>query len=180
MGRDKAALAAPGPGAETLAERTAGLLRVVAGVALEVGPGYTSLDRVDESRPGRGPLAALAEGWGELGRRGWAGPVLVVATDLPHLTAQMLAWLAGYEPGHSVVPLAGGRFQPLCARYEPDDLDVGTRLVESGRRAMGDLVAAIEPRLVPEELWIPAAGDPDCLLDVDTPEDLDALGNGTR
>ena len=180
MGRDKAALAPGGPGALSLSERTAALLVGATEISLEVGPGFTTLDRVDEPMPGRGPLAAIVEGWAELRRRGWADPVIVVATDLPHLTAGMLAWLAACDPGHSVVPMSDGRFQPLCARYEAADLDVATALVESGRRAMGDLVTAIEPRYGPEQVWVPHAGRPDCLVDVDTPEDMDALGGGSR
>ena len=176
MGRDKAALLTDPARGQTLSERTADLLRAVTGVALEVGPGYTNLDGVAESPPGRGPLAAVADGWKDLGRREWNGPVLVVATDLPHLTVEMLHWLAAFEPGESVVPVADGRLQPLCARYEAADLDEAVRLVASGTRKMLDLVSSISPRCVPEEVWVPYAGRPDCLLDIDTPEELAALG----
>lgn len=176
MGRAKAAIIAPRSDGLSLSARTAGLLVAATDAALEVGPGFTSLDRVIESGPGRGPLAAVVDGWAELGRRGWSGPVLVVATDLPHLTAGMLAWLTEYEPGHSVVPIAGGRLQTLCARYQPSDLEAAAGLVESGRRKMLDLVESIGARCVPEDVWVARAGRPDCLVDVDTPEDLDAAG----
>ena len=160
-----------------MSERTADLLVAATSVALEVGPGYTNLDGVAESPPGRGPLAAVADGWKELGRREWTGPVLVVATDLPHLTVEMLRWLAAFEPGDSVVPVADGRLQPLCARYEAADLDEATRLIASGARKMLDLVSSISPRCVPEDVWVPYAGRADSLIDVDTPEELAALGS---
>jgi molybdenum cofactor guanylyltransferase len=176
MGRDKAAIRTDPRDGQTLSERTAGLLRRATELALEVGPGFTSLDRVADSRPERGPLAALVDGTEDLRRRDWTGPVLVVATDLPRLTVEMLHWLAAYEPGVSVVPVANGRLQPLCARYEPGDLDRAAQLVASGERRMLELVSSISPRCVPEDVWGPYAGRPDCLVDVDTPEELAALG----
>jgi molybdopterin-guanine dinucleotide biosynthesis protein A len=175
MGRDKAAVVPGAAGGPTLSQRTADLMLAVVEGAVEVGPGFTTLDRATEPSPGRGPLAAVADGWDDLHRRGWTGPVVVVATDLPNLTVEILTWLTEHEPGSSVVPVAGGRIQPLCARYEPADLDAAVVLVESGARAMGALVAAIRPRCVPDEVWAPHAGRPDCLIDVDRPEDLDAL-----
>jgi molybdopterin-guanine dinucleotide biosynthesis protein A len=178
MGRDKATIRirsngeAPGGGSGTLAQRTADLLRDATEMALEVGPGFTELDHVSESPPGNGPLFAVAAGAAELGHRGWHGPVLVVATDLPRLTSGMLAWLAGHAPGRSVVPLAGARPQPLCARYEPVDLALAGRLVGQGKRSMAALLEAASPLLVAEDTWLSAAGEPGCLDDVDTPAQL--------
>lgn len=162
------------PGGLTLAERTAGLLAAATTTAIEVGPGFSRLPHVCESPPGSGPLAALVAGWAELGRLGHAGPVLVVATDLPRLTSGMLDWLARFGSGRSVVPVARGRLQPLCARYEATDMVRATRLVEDGRRAMSDLLEAADALLAPEAMWGQFAGDPRCLDDVDTPNQLDA------
>lgn len=197
MGRDKAGIvvdhpdappaggARPGgarpdgarPGAVTLAQRTAAALASVADMALEVGPAWSGLPVAPEDPPGAGPLAATAAGWRELRARGWDGPVLVVATDLPHLTTAFLSWLAGYPVEESVMPVAGGRVQPLCARYRPADLDTAAGLVTAGKRSMRDLVAAVGPRLVGEEEWAPVGGA-SALDDVDTPADLDRLGPG--
>ena len=180
MGRDKAAIPVFGVDAEnalpnlTLAERTARLLQAVTEVSLEVGPGFSALDHVTESPAQTGPLAAMSAGGAELRQRGWEGPVLLVATDLPYLTSGLLEWLADREDGRSVVPVANARPQPLCARYEPADMEVATGLVEDGRRAMFDLLDAVNPIYVPEEAWVLYAGDPRCLNDVDTPEHLDA------
>lgn len=162
------------PGGLTLAERTAGLLAAATTIAIEVGPGFSRLPHVCESPPGSGPLAAVVAGWAELVRLGHAGPVLVVATDLPRLTSGMLDWLARFRSGRSVVPVARGHFQPLCARYEPGDLVLATRLVAEGRRAMSDLVEAVDAVLAPEETWSEFAGDPLCLDDLDTPDQFDA------
>ena len=162
------------PSGLTLAERTAGLLAAATTIAIEVGPGFSRLPHVCESPPGSGPLAALVAGWAELGRLGHAGPVLVVPTDLPRLTSGMLDWLVRFRSDRSVVPVARGHPQPLCARYEASDLVLATRLVADGRRAMSDLLEAVDAALVPEETWCEFAGDPRCLEDVDTPDQLDA------
>jgi molybdopterin-guanine dinucleotide biosynthesis protein A len=190
MGRDKALLPVvsdadrrPEPWDFTFAERTGGftfgdrtaeLLLGAADPVLEVGPGFTSLPSVRETPVQSGPLVAMASGGAELARRGWEGPVLVVATDLPRLNAGLLGWMSTFAPGRSVVPLSGGRPQPLCARYRPDDMDLAARLVAEGKRAMRDLIDAADPLLVPEDEWGPASGDPLCLTDVDTPDHLDA------
>lgn len=173
MGRDKASIPSDDPGAgTTLAARTAGLLGSVCRRAVEVGPGHSALPVVDEVGPGRGPLSALVAGWNALKAGGWDGPVLVVATDLPNLTGGMLEWLAGRPGGRSVVPVANGRVQPLCARYSPTDLDRAAQLVADGERSMKALLAATEPELVHESVWAPAVGGVSVLEDVDTPEDL--------
>jgi molybdenum cofactor guanylyltransferase len=158
----------------TLAERTASLLANATTIAIEVGPGFSGLPHVCEAPPGSGPLAALVAGWAELGRLGYAGPVLVVATDLPRLTSGMLDWLARFRSNQSVVPVARGHLQPLCARYEASDLILATRLVAEGRRAMSDLLEAVDAVLAPEETWCEFSGDPLCLDDLDTPDQFDA------
>ena len=161
-------------GGLTLAERTARLLASATTTAIEVGPGFSGLPHMSESPPGSGPLTALVAGWVELGRLDHAGPVLVVATDLPRLSSGMLDWLAQFRSDRSVVPVARGHLQPLCARYEASDLAVAARLVADGRRAMSDLLEALDAVLAPEEIWSEFAEDPLCLEDLDTPDQLDA------
>jgi molybdopterin-guanine dinucleotide biosynthesis protein A len=165
MGHDKADLVV---GSERLGERTAALLRQVAGLVLEVGPGYTSLARTAEEPPGSGPLAALAAGAEALRARHRRGPVLVVATDLPRLTSGYLRMLADHatpSDDHCVVPRdPSGRPQPLCARYSPLALARARALVADGQRSMMALLAE-----VPIEWLDDTEG---VLLDVDTPEDL--------
>jgi molybdopterin-guanine dinucleotide biosynthesis protein A len=160
---------------QSLAGRTAGLLGGVAAPVVEVGPGYSRLPAVREDPPGTGPLAAVAAGHQALRAMGWTGPVLVVATDLPRLTAGLLAWLAEHPSPRSVVPAAGDIPQPLCARYSPPDLDLASVLAAEGRRSMQDLLTRIDALVVVAEEWQPAAGEPDALVDVDTPTDLARL-----
>jgi molybdopterin-guanine dinucleotide biosynthesis protein A len=171
MGRDKASLVLPGS-AESLAARTARLLASVARPALEVGPGRTGLGQVHEEPAGSGPLCAIAAGWRALLERSWTGDVVVVATDLPRLTVEFLAWLASYPGESSVIPVAEGRPQPLCARYCQSDLAAGGALALEGKRSMGDLMMAIRPAKPAEPEWPPGAASHTVLSDVDTPGDL--------
>jgi molybdopterin-guanine dinucleotide biosynthesis protein A len=170
MGRPKATLV--GEGGQTWAQRTAGLLRAAAAMSFEVGPGWSGLPSVVEEPPGSGPLAATVCGWRTLRERGWDGPVLVVATDLPRLTEAMLVWLSRHPAPGSVIPVSGNQPQPLCARYSPTDLRTADDVLAAGGRAMRDLIAAIRPWLVPEEEWSVAAGDVGAVADANTPADL--------
>jgi molybdopterin-guanine dinucleotide biosynthesis protein A len=174
-GRAKAALPV---GSTTLAARTAALVGAVADPAVEVGPGHSGLAAVADTIPRGGPLAAMATGAAWLAGHGWWGPALVVATDLPRLSAPLLAWLAAHPAGGTVVPVdRNGRAQPLCARYQPLALTTAGMLVAAGRRAMGDLLDATPSITYVEAAeWVRATGDPDALVDIDTPADLAAAG----
>jgi molybdopterin-guanine dinucleotide biosynthesis protein A len=172
MGRDKALVTVDG---RSLCLRTAELIAGVADPVVEVGPGYTSLPRAIEAVPHSGPLQAMAAGAAYLAQAGHLGPALVVATDLPRLTAGLLQLLASWPGDASVVPLDGGRPQPLCARYSPAALATAATLVAAGERSMMSLLAQVEVTWLPSSRWIPAAGRPDALVDVDTPEDLAGL-----
>jgi molybdopterin-guanine dinucleotide biosynthesis protein A len=171
LGQDKAALVLPG-GTEPLARRSGRLLAEVTQPALEVGPGQSGLPALLEDPPGGGPLLALAAGTRRLRTLGWTGSAVVIATDLPLLTRGFLAWLAGHPSSLSVVPVLGGVPQTLCARYAPKDLDRAVELAAAGRRALRDLLDGSDALLAGPEVWGPAAGDPEALFDVDTPEDL--------
>src|SRR5262249_51459309 len=95
--------------------------------------------------------------------------------DLPHLTIDLVSWLVEYPSRASVVPVALGVPQPLCARYSARDLDRAVVLAAMGRRAMRDLIDGSDAVLVGPEQWQPAARNPDALDDVDTPEDVARL-----
>lgn len=175
MGRPKATLPI---GTTTLARRTARLVDAVAQPVIEVGPDHSGLPSVPDTIAFGGPLAAVATGAAWLADHGWAGPALVVATDLPRLTPALLAWVVAHPAVGSVVLVdQTGRPQPLCARYQAVDLATAETLVASGRRAMGDLLdAAPSITYVSATEWIGATGAPDALMDVDTPTDLAAAG----
>ncbi len=173
MGRDKATIEV---GGVTLAERSAAILQSATALAVEVGPGASGLPHVTEEPAGSGPLAAVLSGYASLVEQaGSTRPAIVLACDMPEVTVELLTWLANYceapgDPPPSVVPIAGGKPQPLCARWSVADLSRAAELLEAGERslknAFGPDALFVEPQ-VWEEVAPPRAFD-----DLDTPADL--------
>jgi molybdopterin-guanine dinucleotide biosynthesis protein A len=95
--------------------------------------------------------------WGALGglhaaltacRRDWA---IVVACDLPFVTAELFSSLASLRLDHeAVVPIQpDGRPQPLAALYRVDPCrQRATEMIEAGRRRPLDLLEAVNTRPV--------------------------------
>jgi len=95
--------------------------------------------------------------WGALGgvhtaltacKREWA---IVVACDLPFVTAELFSTLAAARLDHeAVVPIqSDGRLQPLAALYRVDPCrQRATELIEAGRRRPLDLLEAVKTRWV--------------------------------
>jgi molybdopterin-guanine dinucleotide biosynthesis protein A len=133
-----------------VAKRSTVLPALPPGVALWVEP--------DEPRH---PLAGVVHALDAAAGR----PVLVVAADLPLLTAGLLRELARHDAGGApaVVAVAGGDLQPLCARYEPAARAALAAALPDGR--VLDAVRALRPALL-------EASDPAVLANVNTPEDL--------
>jgi molybdopterin-guanine dinucleotide biosynthesis protein A len=161
LGQDKAVVVI---GGHRLCDRAAATLSQVASPVVEVGPGRTSLPATQEDPPGDGPLAALAAGAAAL-PPGVA--VLVLAVDMPSVTAEFLRSIALHPATGCVVPVAGGFRQTLCARYSPEAVALSVELVADGERSMRALLDRVDV--------VEVAADPDLFADVDTPEDLQAL-----
>jgi molybdopterin-guanine dinucleotide biosynthesis protein A len=92
-------------------------------------------------------------------------PVVVVAGDMPFVTRSLVAALARERSrgAAAVVPWAGGRLQPLCARYEPRALGAlaGCDLTAP----LSDAVGALGPRILE---W----PDEEPFFTVNSPEDI--------
>lgn len=175
MGRDKAQLVI---GESTLAVRIASLLLLVVETAVEVGPGASGLPATLENPPGEGPLAAVAAGGQFLRARGHEGGALVVACDLPFLSAELLQFLAQWNSPESVVPMVRGRAQPLCARWGRRDLDNASELVGLGERSLRHLTSQPGVVLLDESSWRVVASE-EQFSDVDDPDDLERFGLAT-
>ena len=91
--------------------------------------------------------------------------VLVVAGDMPLVDAALVRTLAGADAAGrlAVVPLAGGRLQPLCARYEPGALAALENFDPSA--PVTDIVGTLGPAEVP-------FADETPFFNVNAPEDL--------
>jgi molybdenum cofactor guanylyltransferase len=95
--------------------------------------------------------------WGALGglhaavtacKRDWA---IVVACDLPFVTAELFLFLSSLRLDHeAVVPIQpDGRPQPLAALYSADPCrQRATELIETGRRRPLDLLETVQTRWV--------------------------------
>jgi molybdopterin-guanine dinucleotide biosynthesis protein A len=172
MGVDKAELRRDG---ERLADRAARVLAEVCDPVIEVGPGRSTLPAVHEATPGEGPLVALVAGAVALRERGHAGPLILLAVDLPFVEPPLLTWLAGRPGAGTVVPTVAGEPQPCCARYGPDAVAIAAGLVAEGERSLRALLAAAPVERVPEDTWR-AVAPRGALDDADTPDDVDRLG----
>ena len=181
-GRDKSALVVDG---RTIFDRQVSELSQIAGEILLVGGTIQS-----GPRPGVTPIADLIPGCGPLGgvhaalsvARGER--VIVVACDMPYVSAPFLAYLAGLagEAGEfaAVVPQTERGYHPLCAVYTHAVIAPIERRLAAGHFTMMDLLADVRLRVVAAR-EIARFGDPHRLLaNVNTPaehESLEALHN---
>jgi molybdopterin-guanine dinucleotide biosynthesis protein A len=114
-----------------------------------------------ESHPLHGVLAAMRAAAGR--------PVVVVACDMPFVTASLLAWIATL-PG-TAMPLLDGALQPLLARYEPHAAAALAVAAREGRSARA-AAAALAPIAIDEDR-LGRFGDPRrLLLNVNDEHDL--------
>jgi deaminated glutathione amidase len=169
LGEDKTQLMVDGT---TLAQRTASLLERVVETAVEVGPGVSGLPATVENPPRQGPLAAIAAGVIFLREQGFRGSALVIASDLPGLSEQLLRFLADFESPGSVVPVVEGQPQPLCARWGSRDLDNASDFLARGIRSLKHLYVEPDIRLLNESEWRHVANEAN-FYDIDSPEDLE-------
>lgn len=140
--------------------------RLVATVSV---PATFVLDAVPDAGPLAGILACL-----EHGAAAGATDVVVLAADMPRVSARLVTWLAATEPGAvALVPRRAGKLEPLCARYATSLAPRVAARLSLGRRAVCGLVddvAAARPDLDGEPELLEA------LLDVDTEEDAAMAG----
>jgi molybdopterin-guanine dinucleotide biosynthesis protein A len=172
MGHDKASIRV---GGESAATRAARLLGSVADPVWEVGPSHCHLPHLLEDPVGSGPVSAVAAGWKALSAAGHRGPVLVLACDLPLMTRALLGWLAGLPEERTVIPMVGGRPQPVCARWSAPDLERLVQLHQSGYRSFKPMYETFDIAFVQPDDW-KSVGSSRLLADTDTPDDLQRLG----
>ncbi len=161
----------------TLAERTLEALRAVTSEQFVVANSrdYDTLGLPVHAdlRPGCGPLGGLETALA----RARADHVLVVACDMPALEPGVLHLLAGADPSADVVlPVVGGRPEPLCARYSQPCLVAVCAALDAGERRMIAFHGAV--RVLHLDEAILRTVDPllSTFENANTPEDLARLG----
>jgi molybdopterin-guanine dinucleotide biosynthesis protein A len=163
----KGLMAAPEGG--TLVERWRALLaaRGVPVVLVGSRAEYAGLgvEAIADAPPGIGPLGGLVA----LLRRAGTAPALALACDMPFVSGALVDRLLAAHPEAPIVaPRREGRWEPLCARYDPSRvLATATSLAGAGEHSLQRLLTtsgAVELDLTPAEQRE--------LHDWDRPEDL--------
>lgn len=169
MGRDKARVLL---GGVPCATRVARVLASLCGEVLLVG-GSPPVDAPGRRVPDpEGPVCAL-RGLAAALEASRAPQVLVVATDLPLVTSELLLALVAWPEADAVVPRSSEGPHPLCALYRRDAvLDVARERLAAGRLEVQGMLDAVDTGwLGPDDL---ARVDPRglALSNLNSPEDL--------
>jgi molybdopterin-guanine dinucleotide biosynthesis protein A len=168
MGSDKAGLLLQGVAAAT---RIARLLDSLCDEVLLVGGEAPSETPGRAIRDPEGPRCALRGLVGALaGAR--EERVLVIATDLPLVSARLLRGLLSITGADAVVPRSGSLPQPLCALYHRSVVLPQARAhLASGRLALRALLDALHVEWIEGERLRELDPDGSALLNVNTPEE---------
>jgi molybdopterin-guanine dinucleotide biosynthesis protein A len=178
LGRDKAAEVLAGVSLlQRVVWRVEGLVgRIVVvrarGQTLPLVQSSTSLVEVDDLYPDSGPLGGIITGLANLD----TGAAFVTACDMPLVQPALVSALLGRSKGdRAVVPIAGGRRQPLCAVYARACAPVLERRLRSGDLRLLDALADLDVLEVQPETW--RAFDPRGLsfLNINDESDLRAV-----
>ena len=106
-----------------------------------------------------------------------AGWNVVVACDMPNVTAELMRTLASHAvqgPRDCIVPLGfDGQPEPLCAIYHLRCRPALEQAIRENRLRMRDLVAELRPVLV-------SGTDPGCFVNVNTPADWRQVEEAAR
>jgi molybdopterin-guanine dinucleotide biosynthesis protein A len=176
-GRDKAFAAVDG---EPIAVRTIRLFRTLFPqviVATNRAERYRALDveTVGDQFPGCGPLAGIHAAM-SVARH---PHVFVAACDMPGLDADVIRFLLGRigdGDADAVVPRWDDDIEPLHAVYAVRLADRIADALRSGRHAIRDLLPRLRVDYVGEEELARIRGTARSMLNVNTPEELAAVG----
>jgi len=167
MGKDKALLPFRGT---TLVEWVAQQVKTAAGSVTLVGSasryGFLGLPLIEDQHAGCGPLsgieAALAHSAAE-----WN---LVVACDMPNLTAPFLSWILKEAVGGQediVMPAGAGGREPLCAVYRRTCLPAARDALAREQYKVSEAFRSMRIKLLP-------VSEQTALANANTPLDWEA------
>ncbi len=177
MGRDKAQLEVAGTPVVTrlasLLERLFDEVLLVGGAPPSSAPGQRVADLPGPRCALRGLVTALSHAESER--------VLLLATDLPLVTPDLLLALTAWPESDAVVPRVDGRRHPLCAIYrrEPVLSEARGRL-EAGDLRLGALLDALDACYLEGPDLTAVDSDGFALSNVNTPQDLARLETWLR
>jgi molybdenum cofactor guanylyltransferase len=173
MGADKAFVEFDG---STLLARALELAAAVASEVRIVGSKHKFAEFgqvVEDELPNHGPLggihAALRASSSDLN--------LVLAVDMPFVEVRFAKYLlAQARSGKALitVPRVGGGWQPLCAVYRKQFVEIAEPALREGRNKIDPLFAEVDVRVVEEDELKNAGFAPDMFRNLNTPQDLSA------
>ena len=168
MGQDKANLLL---GEHTLLQSVAAIVQPLFReviVSVRQPRAECDLPQVSDDPAHAGPLAGLAAGLARA-ETAW---VFAVACDMPFITPQLIACLAGLREGvDAVVPVVQGHPQPLAAFYATRSLgELRDCLAGSGKHSLREFLARLEVCYLNEAEM--QAADLCSFFDLDTPQDV--------
>ena len=174
----------------TLLERVCGRVGGVARrIVVVAAPGQelpslpSAVEVVRDSAPDTGPLAGIADGLRAVGD---AAAVLVVSCDVPLVSPEVLRvlrerLLSGAGLPLWVVPEVGGHLQVLVSAMRPEVLGEIEAHLAAGRRGPRSLLESLAKAgraiVIPEERFRPVDPGLQSFRDLDTPRDLEDLGD---
>lgn len=169
MGRDKAHMTLAGVAFATrlakLLDSISEELWLVGGEPPPEAPGRRVPDPAGPRCALRGLVAALETSAAER--------VLVVATDLPLLTADLLLGLVAWPEADAVVPKDAEAAQPLCALYRRAAvLPVAAQRLAAGELALQGVLDAVQTSYVAGDALRALDPDTRALSNLNTPEDV--------
>jgi molybdopterin-guanine dinucleotide biosynthesis protein A len=171
MGRNKALLPVGGvPCVQRIAEALRGVCGDILIVSDDPTPyAFLSLPVIPDRFPGSGPLAGIHSALSVVATE----KALILACDLPHVSAEFLRRLCAMSAGEdALVPLsADGRLQPLCAIYRTTCVATLEEDLKRGRRSVLSYLEGRNVRTVPAESLLGGAARPDFLANMNTPDD---------
>ncbi len=128
----------------------------------------TGLPMTRDRRPDAGPLAGLDAAFAATS----AQRILLLACDLPFVTAGFLSWLVAQADDAGAIPVdASGRLQPLCAVYGASCRAHLTTALDAGSLRLQEFAGRTGARLLAHETW--ARFDPSgkLLMNLNDPAD---------
>ncbi len=165
MGRRKDSLALPD--GRTMLAVVHSVLREVCQRVVVVGDAETDLPRIEDLRPGQGPLGGIEA----LLATGDDTQYLVCPCDLPLITPSVLRRLTEPGPVATVFQVEGEPdFWPMPVRVSVQALDAVRSHLDEGRLAVHDLVRELCPEVIAVSREEAAA-----LANVNTPDDYERL-----
>src|SRR5262245_32235389 len=142
-GCDKGQLIVDG---RTILDRQLAELRAAHEILMVGGGNSTAGVRiVPDTLPGQGPLGGLHTALSESA----CGVTVVVACDMPYVSADFLNYLASLAgEADAAVPVTERGYHPLCAAYTRACLEPVTRRLRSGQLKMTDALGDLRVRVV--------------------------------